>query len=112
MKKDQTDFSSFQKLELRVGRIVSVEDSTAKKPTYRITVDFGDEIGRKTTVGAFRNYSKEELTGKQVIGLVNVGTKKMGDEMSEFLMLGVTNEKHETIYLMPQSDVPLGVEVF
>ncbi|MDE1824223.1 MAG: protein secretion chaperonin CsaA [Candidatus Micrarchaeota archaeon] len=112
MRKDQTDFSHFSQLDLRVGRIVLVEDSKAKKPTYRITVDFGDEVGRKVTVGAFRNYPKEELLGKLVIGLVNVGTKKMGEEISEFLMLGAPNERHETIYLTPQADAPLGAEVF
>ena len=112
MNKPDTDFAHFSALDMRVGRIISVDSSRAKKPTYRITVDFGSEIGKKTTVGAFTNYSKEELVGKLVIGLVNVGSKKLGEELSEFLLLGVPNEKHETIYLTPQSEVPLGVAVF
>lgn len=112
MKKAEADFSAFESLDIRVGRIISVEDSTTKKPTYRIRVDFGAEIGIKTTCGAFRKYEKEDLMGKIVIGLVNVGTKKMGQEISEFLMLGVPNERNETIYLTPESEVPLGVSVF
>jgi tRNA-binding protein len=102
----------FSSLDIRVGRIVSVEDSTTKKPTYRITVDFGSGIGKKKTCGAYRNYTKEELVGKLVVGLINVGVKKMGSEISEFLLLGVANERNETIYLMPQSEVPLGAHVF
>lgn len=112
MNKPDTDFSHFSALDMRVGRITSVDESKAKKPTYKITVDFGGEIGKKTTIGAFKNYPKEELMGKLVIGLVNVGEKKMGEELSRFLLMGVPNEKHETIYLTPQSEVPLGVAVF
>lgn len=112
MAKPDTDFSHFAALDMRVGRIVAVDESRARKPTYKITVDFGDEIGRKTAIGAFSNYPKEELLGRLVIGLVNVGKKKMGEEVSEFLLMGVPNEKHETIYITPQSDVPLGGAVF
>ena len=112
MSKPQTDFAHFSALDMRIGKIISVDYSKAKKPTYKITVDFGSEIGIKTTIGAFKNYPKEELVGKLVIGLVNVGEKKMGEELSQFLLMGVPNEKHETIYLMPQSEVPLGVAVF
>lgn len=110
--KSEADFSSFEALDIRVGRITSVEDSGAKKPTYKITVDFGMDIGKKTTIGAFRNYAKLELLGKLVIGLVNVGEKRMGEERSEFLLLGVPDGKSGTIYLTPQSEVLLGVSVF
>jgi tRNA-binding protein len=112
MDKPKTDFMHFSALDMRIGRIVSVDDSKAKKPTYKITVDFGIGIGKKTTVGAFKNYTKEELKGKLVIGLVNVGEKKIGEEVSQFLLMGVPNEKHGTIYLTPESEVPLGAEVF
>lgn len=110
--KAQTDFAAFMSLDFRTGRIISVEDSKAKKPTYKITVDFGSEIGKKTTIGAFTNYSKEQLIGKLIIGLINVGERKMGEETSQFLMLGVPNQKHETIYLTPESKVLEGVAVF
>ncbi len=64
MNKQETDFAHFSALDMRVGRIVSVDSSKAKKPTYKITVDFGSELGKKTTIGAFTNYSREELIGK------------------------------------------------
>ena len=110
--KDTTSFEHFDVLDLRVGKIVNVEDVNTKKPTYRITVDFGSEVGTKVSCGAYRNYSKEELIGKQVIAVVNFGVKQMGPEKSEVLILGVPNEQGETIYLMPQIEVPLGVHVF
>jgi tRNA-binding protein len=112
MGKQNAEFSHFSALDMRVGRIISVDESKTNKPTYKITVDFGDEIGKRTTIGAFKNYPKEELIGRLVIGLVNVGEKRMGEEVSQFLLMGVPNEKHETIYITPQADVPLGVAVF
>jgi tRNA-binding protein len=106
------DYSSFEALDIRTGKIIKVEDSLSKKPTYRLTVDFGPEIGSKVSCGAYRNYAKEELMGKQVIGVINFAAKKMGPEISEVLILGVANDKGETIYLTPQAEVALGVKVF
>ncbi|MCK5059562.1 MAG: protein secretion chaperonin CsaA [Candidatus Pacebacteria bacterium] len=110
--KPMTEFKNFEALDIRVGKIVNVEDARTKKPTYRITVDFGLEIGTKISCGAYRNYSKESLIGKLVVAVVNFGTKQMGPEKSEVLILGIPNEKGETIYLTSESDVSLGVEVF
>ena len=109
--KNRTNYDNFSNLDIRVGKIVNIEDAQTKKPTYRITVDFGSEVGIKVSCGAYKNYPKESLMGKQVIGVVNLGTKQMGPEKSEALILGVPNEKGETIYLKPESDVSLGVEV-
>lgn len=110
--KDTASFEHFGALDIRVGKIVNVEDAETKKPTYRITVDFGAEIGTRVSCGAYRNYPKEELMGKQVVAVVNFSVKQMGPEKSEALILGVQNEQGETIYLMPQTNVPLGVHVF
>ena len=110
--KEITSFEHFDALDIRVGKIIKVEDATTKKPTYRITVDFGSEVGMKVSCGAYRSYPKEELIGKQVIAVVNFGVKQMGPEKSEVLILGVPNEQGETIYLTPQTEVPLGVHVF
>lgn len=110
--KPKADYSLFSSLDIRVGKITKVEDSATKKPTYRITVDFGTEIGVRISCGAYRNYKKEDLLGKQVIGVVNFGAKKMGPEISEVLILGVPNASGETIYLTPQTEVASGVEVF
>ena len=110
--KDIASFEHFDALDIRVGKVVSVEDAQTKKPTYRITVDFGSEIGTKVSCGAYRNYPKEDLIGKQVIAVVNFGVKQMGPEKSEVLILGVQNEQGETIYLTPQTEVPLGAHIF
>ncbi len=112
MTKSISDYASFAALDIRVGKIIRVEDANTKKPTYRITVDFGASVGTKVSCGAYRNYKQEELLGKQIIGIVNFSAKKMGPETSEVLILGVPNPKGETIYLMPQSSVDLGVQVF
>ena len=110
--KNQAEFSHFDALDIRVGKIVNVEDAETKKPTYRIAVDLGPEIGTKVSCGAYRSYAKEELIGKQVVAVVNFGTKQMGREKSEVLILGVANEKGDTMYLTPQSEVPLSAHVF
>jgi tRNA-binding protein len=105
-------FEHFEALDIRVGRIVNVEDAETKKPTYRLTIDFGLDIGQKVSCGAYRNYPKEELVGKQVVAVINLGVKQMGPEKSEVLVLGVKSSEGETIYLTPQSEVPLGNEIF
>jgi len=110
--KDIASFEHFDALDIRVGKIIKVEDAETKKPTYRITVDFGSDVGTKVSCGAYRNYAKEELVGKQIVAILNFGVKQMGPEKSEVLILGVPNEQGETVYLTPQSEVPLGVHVF
>src|SRR5690348_5324470 len=109
--KPTAEYSHFDALDIRVGRIIKVEDAATKKPTYRLTIDFGSDIGIKVSCGAYRNYPPEQLTGKQIIGVVNFGEKRMGPEVSQVLVLGVPNDKGETIYLMPQTDVSVGVKV-
>ncbi len=106
------EFKNFDALDIRVARIVNVEDAATKKPTYRITVDLGPEIGIKVSCGAYRNYTKEDLIGKQVVAVVNLGIKQMGPEKSEVLILGVQNDKGETIYLTTQTEVSLGNSIF
>jgi tRNA-binding protein len=103
---------SFEDLDIRVGRILAVEEARTRKPTYRLTVDFGPEVGVKVSCGAYRNYSADALIGRLVVAAVNLGTKQMGPEVSEVLVLGVTNDRGETIFLTTESDVPLGVHVY
>jgi tRNA-binding protein len=106
------DFRNFEALDIRAGRITKVEDAQTKKPTYRLTIDLGPEIGTKISCGAYRNYQKDALLGSTVVCVVNFGTKKMGPEISEILVLGIANERGETIHLTTQGDVPLGGHVF
>lgn len=110
--KNIASFEHFEALDIRVGRIIKVEDAQTRRPTYRMTINFGDEIGEKISCGAYKNYSKESLLDKLVIGIVNFESKKMGPEISEVLILGVSNERGETIYIMPESEVSLGVAAF
>jgi tRNA-binding protein len=77
-----------------------------------MTIDFGPDIGTKISCGAYRNYPKDALVGQQVVAIVNFGPRKMGPEVSEVLVLGVPNEKGETVYVMPQQPVALGVSLF
>ena len=105
-------FDDFEKVDVRVGRIVKVEDSLSRKPTYRFTLDFGPEIGEKKSCAALTNYAKDELLGQQVIAVVNFPPKKMGPEVSEVLILGVPASDGNVIRLRPDSDVQPGVRVF
>ena len=110
--KPPADFANFAVLDIRAGRIVKVEDAQTRKPTYRLTIDFGPEIGTKVSCGAYRNYPKEALLGKTVVCVVNFGIKKMGPEVSEVLVLGIANAAGETVYLTTEQTVPLGGVVF
>ena len=110
--KPTADFSHFASLDIRAGRIVQVEDAQTRKPTYRLTIDFGPELGTKVSCGAYRNYPREALIGETVICVVNFAPKKMGPEISEVLVLGIANAAGETIYLTTEQDVPLGGAVF
>ncbi len=105
-------FGSFDDLDIRVGRILSADEARTRKPTYKLTIDFGPEVGIKLSCGAYRNYPAEALVGRLVIGVVNFAPKQMGPEVSEVLVLGVENSDGQIIYLTPESDVPLGASVF
>jgi tRNA-binding protein len=79
---------AFPALDLRVGRVVAVEEAQTKKPTYRLTIDFGPNIGTKVSCGGYRHYPVEALIGRLVVGVVNLPPKVMGPERSEVLVLG------------------------
>lgn len=110
--KPTADFSHFDALDIRVGRIVKVEDAATKKPTYKMTIDFGPGIGTRISCGAYKSYPKESLVGQQVLAVVNFAPRKMGPEISEVLVLGVPNANDETIYVTPQRPVAPGVALF
>ena len=110
--KPTAEFAHFDALDIRTGRIVRVEDAHTRKPTYKLTIDFGSEIGTRVSCGAYRNYAKEALLGKIVICVINFGVKKMGPEISEVLVLGVAHETGRTIYLTTEQIVPVGAAVF
>lgn len=103
----------FQKLDIRVGKILEVEEyPQARKPSYKMKIDFGSEIGIKQSIGQFTHYKKEDLVGKLVAGVVNLSPFQMGKEVSETLTLGFPDEKGKAILVQPESTVPLGGKMF
>ena len=107
-------FEDFQKLDIRVGKVISVEDfPEARKPLYKITVDFGKEIGIKNSaVGVTHYYTKEQLQDKLILGLINMPPKKIGPFTSEFLTLGVSDTDGKCVLISPDKDTFLGSKLF
>ena len=100
-------YDDFAKVDMRVGRIVEVEDfPEARKPAWKLTVDFGSEIGIKRSSAQITNYSREELKGRLVVGVVNFPPRQIGPVRSEVLVLGASDAEDRVILLGPGSDVP------
>jgi tRNA-binding protein len=106
-------WSDFEKVELRVGRIISAEPfPQARKPAYILHVDFGAEIGvRKSSAQITHLYTVEQLKGKLVVGVVNFPPKQIGPIRSECLVTGFHNERSEVTLCVPDRDVPLGAKL-
>src|SRR3989338_9554444 len=100
----------FQNLDVRVGKVVKVDDfPEAKRPAYKLTIDFGGGIGiKKSSVQIVKNYDKDSLKEKLVFGVVNLPPRKIGPFISEVLTLGVPDEKGECILAVPDKSVPIG----
>lgn len=108
-----TTYEDFQKLDIRVGKIIEVSDfPEARKPMYKLTIDFGPEIGIKQSCGQLTHYTKEELQGRLIVGVLNFPPKQIGPAVSEVLCLGVPDDKDRAILLSPDKDVPLGGRLF
>ena len=106
------DYDDFAKVDMRVGRVVTVEDfPEARKPAWKLTIDFGEEIGLKRSSAQITNYSRAELEGRLVVGVVNFPPRQIGPFMSEVLCLGASNEAGEIILLRPDTDVPVGARI-
>ncbi|QQR79162.1 MAG: tRNA-binding protein [Candidatus Moraniibacteriota bacterium] len=107
-------YEDFEKVDIRVGEIVQVEDfPEARKPAYKLTIDFGQEIGiKKSSVQITKHYKKEELIGRLVIGVVNFPSKQIGPFVSETLTLGVPDENGDVVLLSPTKKVPKGGKMF
>lgn len=106
-------WDDFTKVELRVGRILSVEVfKKARKPAYILHVDFGESIGQKKSSAQITHlYTPKELVGKLVVAVVNFETKQIGPFMSECLITGFHNEKGEVALCVPDKPVPLGAKL-
>jgi tRNA-binding protein len=107
------EYGDFEKVDVRVGTITAVEDfPRARKPSYRLTVDFGPELGERRTSAQVTSYGKDELVGTRVVAVVNFEPKNIAGFMSEVLVLGVPGPDGEVVLLTPTREVPEGGRVF
>ncbi len=110
----EISWNDFEKVELRVGTITEVKDfPEARKPAYKLTVDFGKEIGiKKSSAQITDHYIKEDLLGKQVLAVVNFPTKQIGPFMSECLVTGLPDSNGKVILVSPDQKVKNGERLF
>jgi len=103
-------FDDFLKIDIRTGTILKVDDfPEARKPAWKLTIDFGDEIGvKKSSAQITAHYTKEDLMGKQVLAVVNFPPRQIGPFMSEVLTLGLPDMDDEVVLLSPDQPVPNG----
>jgi tRNA-binding protein len=106
-------WQDFEAVELRAGTVLTVEDfPEARRPAYKVTVDFGPEIGiRKTSARITDIYTKEELMGRQIVGVVNFPPKQIGPVRSEFLLTGFYREDGAVVIAVPERPVPNGAKL-
>ncbi len=103
----------FELIDMRVGRIAQVEDfPEARRPAWKLRVDFGPEIGEKRSSAQIAHYSREELQERLVLAVVNLPPRQIGSVLSEVLVLGVPDEEGRVILLRPDADVPVGGRVY
>lgn len=105
----------FDKLEIRVGRVIEVEfESSAPKPSYKMVIDFG-KFGKRVSIGRFTKHPVEEVKGRLVLGVLNFEPRTVGDNVSEVLVLGVQYPKAESgeaTFVSPVVDAKIGSKLF
>jgi tRNA-binding protein len=108
------DYAAFEAVEMRVGTIVHVEEfPQARKPAYKLTVDFGAAVGTKRSSAQIVDlYSPASLIGAQVIGVMNFPPKRIAGFQSEVLVLGAADESGRVVLLRPERSVPNGSRVY
>jgi tRNA-binding protein len=105
-------WDDFDKIDIRAGTIIEVNDfPKAKKPSYQLSIDFGELGIKKSSAQITDLYKKEELTGRQVIAVINFAPKQIANFYSECLVLGVYTDKKEVVLLQPQQEVKNGSKI-
>jgi tRNA-binding protein len=105
-------WQDFEKIDIRVGTILTVSDfANAKKPSYQLTIDFGELGIKKSSAQLTSLYQKEDLLGKQIIAVVNFPPKQIANFFSECLVLGVYNDAKEVVLLQPNLAVSNGNKI-
>ncbi|KQB11807.1 tRNA-binding protein [Rhodobacter capsulatus] len=110
----EISYDDFAKIDIRVGRIVEVQPfPEARKPAYKLRVDFGPEVGvKKSSAQVTVHYTPETLLGRQVLGVVNFPPRQIGPFRSEALVLGLPDETGAVVLIGPGQDVPSGGKLF
>jgi tRNA-binding protein len=111
---NMANYDDFQKLDIRVGKIVEIDNfPEARKPSYKLKIDFGESIGIKKSCAQLpQNSAITELIGKLVLCVVNFPPRQIGPAISEVLTLGVPDDKNECILIRPDTTVPLGGRLY
>ena len=105
-------YEDFEKLEIRVGRIIDVKDfPEAKKPSYKLKIDFGKFGIKRSSAQLTALYSKEELLGKQIVAVTNFPQKQIVDFRSEVLVLGIVTKDKKVVLLKPEREVDIGEKI-
>ncbi|MEN3329175.1 MAG: tRNA-binding protein [Acidobacteriota bacterium] len=113
MNDQMIDFSIFEQVDIRVGRIASVEPAEGcRVPAYKLTIDFGTELGTRRSIAQATNYSPESLVGRQVLAVVNLKRRQVGKHISEVLVLGVPTENRGTALIVPEMEATTGGRLF
>jgi tRNA-binding protein len=98
------EYDDFAKVDMRVGRIMEVEDfPEARRPAWKLRIDFGPELGVKRSSAQITNYAREELEGRLVVGVVNFPPRQIGPVRSEVLVLGAVADGHPVLLLEPDT---------
>jgi tRNA-binding protein len=107
-------YDDFRKVDIRVGTVVTAEPyPEARKPAYKLTVDFGPAIGtRRTPAQITRHYTLDQLVGRQVAAVINFPKKQIGKFMSEVLVLGFPDDQGEVVMIQPSLGVPNGGRLY
>jgi tRNA-binding protein len=96
------EYADFAKVDMRVGRIVEVEDfPEARRPAWKLRIDFGPELGVRRSSAQITNYAREQLEGRLVVGVVNFPPRQIGPVRSEVLVLGAVADGHPVLLLEP-----------
>lgn len=106
-------WSDFEKVELRVGTIIDVQDfPEARKPAYKLAIDFGELGTKKSSAQITKHYTKEDLLGRQVVCVINFPPKQIGPFISECLTTGFADENGDIVLTQPERKVPNGSKMF
>ena len=110
---NQISWADFEKVDIRTGTIITAENLPgARKPAYKLSIDFGEELGiKQSSAQITKHYTPDDLVGRQIIAVVNFPPKQIATFISECLVLGVYDEKKDVVLLQPQQKLSNGLKI-